>query len=170
MVSQNKVRYNHHPTHPSILTYTRSSYSLYVKARHLGYKRGKHTQQPNTSLVQLESVSSAEEARWYLGKRIAFIYRGSKADKKGSKTRKIWGKVTRVHGNSGVVRAKFSVPLPPRSFGAALHVVSFLNHSSLFSYLNSLAIDDVSFKHLNISYINRQRRNKLTRLQGRGLE
>ncbi len=98
-------------------------YSLYVKARHLGYKRGKRTQQPNTSLVQLENVNSAEEARWYLGKRVAFVYRGSKADKEGSKTRKIWGKVTRVHGNSGVVRAKFSVPLPPRSFGASLRVV-----------------------------------------------
>lgn len=89
----------------------------------MGYKRGKHIQQPNTSLVQLENVNSAEEARWYLGKRVAFVYRAKKADKKGNKTRKIWGKVTRVHGNSGVVRAKFAVPLPPRSFGASLRVV-----------------------------------------------
>ncbi|PJF18691.1 Ribosomal protein l35ae [Paramicrosporidium saccamoebae] len=98
---------------------------LYVKGRHLGYQRAKHTQHTKTSLVQLENVSSAEEARWYLGKRIAFVYRGQKADKDGSKTRKIWGKVTRVHGNSGVVRAKFTVALPPRTFGASLRVVTY---------------------------------------------
>ena len=89
----------------------------------MGYQRAKHHQSPQNSLVQLENVNTPEEAKWYLGKRIAFVYRAQKADKKGSKSRTIWGKVTRVHGNSGAVRAKFTVPLPPRSFGASLRVV-----------------------------------------------
>ena len=99
------------------------NFSLYVKARHLGYQRSQRAQKPSTSIVQLENVNTQEEANWYLGKRVAYVYRAIKADKSGKKTRTIWGKVTRVHGNSGAVRAKFSVPLPPRSFGASLRVV-----------------------------------------------
>lgn len=88
----------------------------------MGYQRGKHQQSPQTSIVQLEGVNSATEAEWYLGKRVAFVYRAQR-QKDGSKTRTIYGKVTRTHGNSGFVRAKFSTPLPPKSFGASLRVV-----------------------------------------------
>jgi large subunit ribosomal protein L35Ae len=84
-------------------------------------------QHPSTSIVQLENVTNAKDATWYLGKKVAFVYRGKKAAEGESKVRKIWGKITRVHGNSGAVRAKFSVPLPPRSFGASVRVVSSFN-------------------------------------------
>ncbi len=100
--------------------------SLHVQARHLGYQRSLRAQKPQTSLLQLENVNSAEDARWYLGKRVVYIYRGKKADKNGSKSRAIWGKVTRLHGNSGTVRAKFTSALPPQSFGASLRVVRIL--------------------------------------------
>lgn len=45
-----------------------------------------------------------------IGKKIAFVYRASK-EVRGSKIRVIWGKVTRPHGNSGVVRAKYGFPI-----------------------------------------------------------
>ncbi|RPA81378.1 ribosomal protein L35Ae [Ascobolus immersus RN42] len=101
-----------------------SQHRLYVKARHLSYQRGKRNNNPNTSLVQIEGVSSPEEARFYNGKRVAFVYR-AKREIRGSKIRVIWGKVTRPHGNSGVVRAKFSHNLPPKSFGASLRVMLY---------------------------------------------
>ncbi|KNZ49177.1 60S ribosomal protein L33-B [Puccinia sorghi] len=96
---------------------------LYVKGRVLGYTRGKRNHKPTSSLVQLEGVSNKEEAAFYLGKRIAYVYRAQRAIK-GSKVRIIWGKVTRPHGNSGVVRGRFSTNLPPRCFGASCRVVS----------------------------------------------
>ncbi|PUU82505.1 ribosomal protein L35A [Tuber borchii] len=101
-----------------------SSHRLYVKARHLSYQRGKRNTNPNTSLVKIEGVDSPQDASFYLGKKIAFVYRASR-EVRGSKIRVIWGKVTRPHGNSGVVRAKFRHNLPPKSFGASLRIMLY---------------------------------------------
>ncbi|KAK8205295.1 60S ribosomal protein L33B [Zalaria obscura] len=97
---------------------------LYVKGRHLSYQRGKRNTNPNTSLIKIEGVESPEAANFYLGKKVAFVYRASK-EVRGTKIRVIWGKVTRPHGNSGVVRAQFRNNLPPRSFGATVRVMLY---------------------------------------------
>jgi len=101
-----------------------SGHRLYVKARHLSYQRGKRNTNPNTSLIKIEGVDSRQDASFYLGKKIAFVYRASR-EVRGSKIRVIWGKVTRPHGNSGVVRAKFRNNLPPKSFGATLRIMLY---------------------------------------------
>ncbi len=45
----------------------------------------------------IEGVDNSKAASFYLGKRIAYVYRG-KREIRGSKIRVIWGKVTRTHG------------------------------------------------------------------------
>ncbi|KAG8790490.1 60S ribosomal protein L33A [Ceratobasidium sp. 428] len=95
---------------------------LYAKGRILGHKRGKRNTRPNTSLIQIEGVSNKEDAQFYLGKRLAYVYK-AKREIKGSRIRVIWGRVTRPHGNSGVVKSKFRSNIPPHTFGASVRVV-----------------------------------------------
>ena len=55
--------------------------------------RGKRSQNNKTSLIKITGVESKKEVEFYLGKRIAYIYKG-KTKRKGSVYRVIWGKVT----------------------------------------------------------------------------
>lgn len=97
---------------------------MYAKARILGFKRAKRNQRENTSLIEIENVKTKEDTAFYLGKRIAYVYRAQR-EINGSKVRVIWGKVMRTHGNSGVVKAKFAKNLPPRSMGASARVMLY---------------------------------------------
>jgi len=101
-----------------------AGHRLYVKGRHLSYQRSRHHNHPKTSLIKIEGVDDTNAANFYLGKRIAYVYRGRK-EIRGTKIRVIWGKVTRPHGNSGVVRAKFHHALPARSFGASVRIMLY---------------------------------------------
>ncbi|QIW98587.1 hypothetical protein AMS68_004105 [Peltaster fructicola] len=97
---------------------------LYVKGKHISFQRGKRNSNPDTSLIKIEGVDDSKGASFYLGKRIAYVYRG-KTEIRGTKIRVIWGKVTRTHGNSGVVRAQFKSNLPPKSLGAMVRVMLY---------------------------------------------
>ncbi|GAA5864723.1 hypothetical protein JCM8547_008283 [Rhodosporidiobolus lusitaniae] len=100
------------------------SAGLYAKGRVTGQQRGKRNVRVNTSLVQIEGVANAEEAQFYLGKRVAYVYTAQK-EINGSKVRIIWGKVTRPHGGSGMVRAKFRQNLPPKAFGHSVRIMLY---------------------------------------------
>ncbi|KAL5085354.1 60S ribosomal protein L35B [Trichoderma cf. simile WF8] len=101
-----------------------SGHRYHHRGRHLSYQRSRNITHPGTSLIKIEGVDSTNAANFYLGKKVAFVYRGQK-EIRGTKIRVIWGKVTRPHGNSGVVRAKFAKPLPSKSFGASVRVMLY---------------------------------------------
>ncbi|KAF9136797.1 60S ribosomal protein L33A [Mortierella sp. GBA39] len=97
---------------------------LYAKGRVLGFKRAKRNQRPDISLVQIEGVKTLADTEFYLGKRVAFVYR-AKREVNGSKIRCIWGRITRAHGGSGAVKARFRNNLPAKSFGASVRVMMY---------------------------------------------
>ncbi|AQZ10651.1 RPL33B (YOR234C) and RPL33A (YPL143W) [Zygosaccharomyces parabailii] len=103
------------------------SHRLYVKGKHVSYTRNRRQNNPDVSLVKIEGVSTPQDAQFYLGKRVAYVYRASK-EVRGSKIRVIWGKITRPHGNSGVVRANFRNNLPAKTFGASVRIFLYPSH------------------------------------------
>eukprot|EP00238_Polyblepharides_amylifera_P009537 CAMPEP_0196573210 /NCGR_PEP_ID=MMETSP1081-20130531/3136_1 /TAXON_ID=36882 /ORGANISM="Pyramimonas amylifera, Strain CCMP720" /LENGTH=69 /DNA_ID=CAMNT_0041890841 /DNA_START=99 /DNA_END=305 /DNA_ORIENTATION=+ len=62
---------------------------LYVRGLVLGFKRGKTSQHTKTSLIQLENVNSKEDVEFYLGKKLAYVYK-AKTKRMGTQYRCVW--------------------------------------------------------------------------------
>lgn len=111
---------------------------LYAKGRITGHTRGKRNAKEHTTLVEVEGARTKTDTEFYMGKRIAFVYKAKRVID-GSRIRVIWGRITRPHGNGGVVRAKFNTNIPPKAFGASVRIVSLLVN----------ILDALSFQSLN---------------------
>ncbi|CCW71418.1 unnamed protein product [Phytomonas sp. Hart1] len=108
----------------STVNRNRKSPRLYMKGTLAGYTRGLHGQVKKTALVRVDNVNVRSDAEWYVGKRVCYVYHGytmkrcvrwSKAPARRSNTRALWGRVTRPHGSSGMVRVKFNGGSVPAS-------------------------------------------------------
>merc|ERR1712139_554692 len=97
---------------------------LYVKGVVASFKRSQAKQYNHTNLIKIQGVETTEDAKFYFGKKIMYMYR-THTEKDGSRFRVMWGKVCRAHGTSGVVRAKFTKNLPPSALGAPVRIMLF---------------------------------------------
>ncbi|VDN56283.1 unnamed protein product [Dracunculus medinensis] len=102
---------------------------MYVKAVFTGYKRSQRNQREHTALLKLDGVFNKKDAQWYVGKRALYVYKAHNKKKVPGRTptrvRGIWGKIIRVHGNGGAVRAKFRHNLPPKAMGNRVRVMLY---------------------------------------------
>merc|ERR1712216_954491 len=90
-----------------------------------GWIQGSLAKQYNhTNLIKIQGVEDSEDVKFYLGKKIMYMYRAT-TEKDGSRFRVMLGKVCRAHGTSGIVRAKFTKNLPPSALGAPVRVMLF---------------------------------------------
>merc|ERR1711924_52015 len=78
----------------------------------------------HTNLLKIQGVDDTASTDFYLGKKVLYMYR-AKTKKNDTFMRTIWGKVTRSHGTSGIVRAKFASNLPPTAIGAPCRVMLY---------------------------------------------
>ncbi|VVC40765.1 Hypothetical protein CINCED_3A020500 [Cinara cedri] len=107
---------------------------LYARAVFTGFRRGLRNQHENTALLKVDGCDSKSDSWFYVGKRVAYVYRAKRLvpvpgrPKKKSKVRAIWGKVTRPHGATGSVRAKFKTNLPAKAMGHRVRIMLYPSH------------------------------------------
>lgn len=80
--------------------------------------------------MQIDGCRKKEHGDFYVGKRCVYVFK-AKTRKSlpqkpyiKSRVRAIWGKVTRLHGSTGSVRARFRKNLPGHAMGQPIRIVS----------------------------------------------
>eukprot|EP01059_Diplonema_ambulator_P031446 TRINITY_DN576_c0_g1_i1.p2 TRINITY_DN576_c0_g1~~TRINITY_DN576_c0_g1_i1.p2 ORF type:complete len:119 (+),score=27.35 TRINITY_DN576_c0_g1_i1:62-418(+) len=110
---------------------TKGSIRLFQPAVMTGFRRGQRHQEQHTSLLKIKNVRTRADTEFYHGKRVAYVFKGKKTvgqvrsaqnPKLKSRTRVMWGRITRAHGNTGAVRAKFHPNLPAQAMGKKIRV------------------------------------------------
>ncbi len=77
-----------------------------VTGKVVQFRRGRHIIAEKHMLIEIENVSTREEAKKFVGKSVEWKSPAGKIIK---------GKISEAHGNNGVVRAIFEKGLPGQS-------------------------------------------------------
>jgi large subunit ribosomal protein L35Ae len=80
----------------------------------LSYRRGRHTQDVNQVLIELDNVISKEKARDFLKKKLVWESPSGK---------EIKGEIIALHGNKGIIRAKFETNLPGQAITTKVQTI-----------------------------------------------
>jgi large subunit ribosomal protein L35Ae len=95
----------------------------------IGFKRNLKNQHMQQSRLQVEGVQSRADTAFYVGKRVAYVYKATVEKRTptgaSSRYRCLWGKIIAPHGNSGVVKAKFRNNLPATAIGKQVRVMLY---------------------------------------------
>ncbi|MGQ9539126.1 MAG: 50S ribosomal protein L35ae [Candidatus Bathycorpusculaceae bacterium] len=79
----------------------------------VNYRVGPKTQRSKECLIQFTHINSASEASRLIGRKVAW---------KNSEN-KIVGKIVDLHGNKGLVRARFRKGLPGKAIGTTVELI-----------------------------------------------
>ncbi|MFB0560837.1 MAG: 50S ribosomal protein L35ae [Candidatus Lokiarchaeia archaeon] len=77
----------------------------------LNYVRGRRTQKNKYMLIKIQGVDSDKTAARFIGRSVIWQTEAGK---------KLKGKITRVHGKNGVVKARFEKGLPGQAIGTEI--------------------------------------------------
>jgi len=88
-----------------------------IPAVFVSFKRGRTNIHPRYALLKINNVTSRADATDYVGNGVVCY----KKDNEGARY-PVHGVVTRLHGNSGVVRARFTRNLNPRALGSYVFI------------------------------------------------
>lgn len=84
-----------------------------MKGRLSNYRRGVHTEYTNQYVIEVDGVNDRASASGIIGKRVVW---------KTSTGKEIIGKVSKAHGNSGAVLARFEKGLPGQAIGTEVEI------------------------------------------------
>lgn len=99
---------------------------LYVKGIFTGFRRSRMHQTENQALVKIQNCEDKAGARWYLGKRVAYVYK-VKNTVNNTRFRVSWGKVQSTHGHAGSVMVAFSKNMTGGAMGSTVRIMLYPN-------------------------------------------
>ena len=79
------------------------------------FRGGRHTQNDRQMILQVEGVDSKDKAAGLVGKQVVWAA-------PGKSKKKLTGKISAPHGNSGAVRAIFETGMPGQSLSGTVEI------------------------------------------------
>jgi len=78
----------------------------------VNYKSGMHTQTDNQMIVKIEGITTKEEAKKLVGKKVTY----------NTGKKNMTGEIRASHGNSGAIRVLFETGMPGQAVGKQVQI------------------------------------------------